>query len=781
MLHCPSVATLARLGGDSLDGPAAAAIAAHIEGCPDCQSRLERLVENDRGAGPSLPPTCNLPEIPGFVIERELGRGSMSVVYQAVQPSLSRRVALKVVRSGPAAGSHDHERWLHEARACSRVRHPNVVPLYDAGEANGWLYLVLEIVPGGTLEGQLDLPYTGKDAAGLVAMVAGAVAAIHSAGLLHLDLKPSNILLDAGPGTPREQAIPRVTDFGIAFRWNDPDATIPGAGPLGTPWYMAPEQVAGDHRAIGPEADVYGLGALIYHLLTGRPPFSAPSVADTLEQVRNQDPVPPRRLNPAIARDLETVCLKCLQKDPSRRYPSARALADDLRRWLDGRPIAARPVSILENAWKHCRRRPTVAGLAGALAVTLAASFVSVIFLWRQAVSERRRAEADFETTSEVLSQLADLGMGDQNAPVFLYPARVTLLLEQGRGRLYQLALRRPDHGAVARQLAAVNYRLCDLLMQEGKWAAARSVIQDSLRDLERSARKTPPEDWARLWQIRHIHKLATLASHDGNTAERVELLEKTVRFSEELFRRSRDSESIGALVNSHFILARVLADQRNFERARAHLVANRDFLDQVSADLDTDQIAAWRVFTRVHLSRLAPELEPLAAELAGGDYDGSDALSALASGRCNRLAARAWAELVASAIPQAARAPIDLAKTEATACCVCNMLSLDAADFRRLHQLDEANRTVDRLFALSSLLVERQPKKPAGHLALAAAYEQFCKNAWQIPDRADIQRNLELAVGETRRALELDPYNDTAAFLLNRRQQKLNDLRGPK
>ena len=190
-----------------------------------------------------------------------------------------------------------------EAKASSRVRHENVVRLYQAGDAGGWHYLVLELVPGGTLEDRLDIAYAPTDGARLLATVAGAVAAIHREGLLHLDLKPSNILLDRPPGTPREKAVPRVGDFGIASPWNDPDATATltgSTGPLGTPRYMLPEQVAGDRKRIGPAADLYGLGAVFYHVLTGHPPFSATSVADLFEQIQNAEPVAPRRLNPAI-------------------------------------------------------------------------------------------------------------------------------------------------------------------------------------------------------------------------------------------------------------------------------------------------------------------------------------------------------------------------------------------------------------------------------------------------------------------------------------------------
>ena len=324
MSLCPSAATIARFVTDPLEGTAFASLEEHIEGCDGCRARLDRLqaidgVSKSDEAG-CLPRPYDPPEIPGFVIECELGRGSMGVVYQAFQPALNRRVALKIVQSGPAAGARDHARWLREARAVSSVRHPNVVTLFEMDEADGWLYLVLELIPGGTLERRLDTPYAPREAAMALRAIAEGLAAIHAAGLIHLDLKPSNILLDGGPESSRESAVPRVADFGIAWRWNDPDsilATGSFAGPVGTPSYMAPEQVTGDRKAIDERTDIYGLGAILYHLLTGHRPFAAATAIDTLEQVRHQEPVSPRRWNPTIPRDIETICLKCLEKDPA--------------------------------------------------------------------------------------------------------------------------------------------------------------------------------------------------------------------------------------------------------------------------------------------------------------------------------------------------------------------------------------------------------------------------------------------------------------------------------
>ncbi len=446
-----------------------------------------------------LPGPHQAPEIPGFVIERELGRGGMSVVYQARQPSLNRRVALKIVPSGPQSGSHEYTRWVREARSLSRVRHDNVVRLYQVGEANGWLYLVIELITGGPLRDRLDIPYAARDAARLVEIIAGAVAAIHREGILHLDLKPSNILLDGPADLPREQAKPMVSDFGIASLGNDPEvaATCTGtAGPLGTPRYMAPEQIDGKRSAIGQAADIYGMGAILYHVLTGQPPFSAPSVSEMFDWIRTREPVPPRRLNPAIPRDLETICLKCLHKDPGRRYASAEALAADLRAWLGGRPIKARAVSLAERGWRSCRRRPVIAALAAALTLTVSISFVAVVVFWRQAEAARRLAEANFRTSNEALRDLVDLSAGGEHQnPKTMTLERLIPLRQQIRKRVLALAMSRPGDLALARLLVSVENSLSVALMQTGRNEDARTVALESLTRVDGIIRRYPTNE----------------------------------------------------------------------------------------------------------------------------------------------------------------------------------------------------------------------------------------------------------------------------------------------
>jgi serine/threonine-protein kinase len=299
--------------------------------------------------------------VAGYEIMAVLGRGGMGVVYQARHLALNRIVALKMILAGSHAGPEQRARFRQEAEAVARLQHANIVQIYDVGECEGHSYLALEYVAGGTLaQKAASTPQQPAWAARLIEALARAIHMAHLKGVIHRDLKPTNILL-----TPEGAA--KITDFGLA-RYMDDDSSLTKTGILlGTPGYMAPEQASGNARHVGPAADIYALGAILYELLTGQPPFRGDTPFQTVDKVLTTEPTPPRRLQPKLPRDVETICMKCLQKRPEQRYATAEALADDLHRFLNDKSITARPVPRAEHVWRWCRRNPWVAGLSAAV------------------------------------------------------------------------------------------------------------------------------------------------------------------------------------------------------------------------------------------------------------------------------------------------------------------------------------------------------------------------------------------------------------------------------
>jgi WD40 repeat protein/serine/threonine protein kinase len=487
-MTCPSAERLEAFLEEKLAGAERDALAGHVTQCASCQASLESLTEipetlrDPLGASHASAPaemngnaaafsflgqlknaTDSLlrgqaarseapPNIPGYEILSELGRGGMGIVYRARHLGLNRIVALKMILAGARARPQDLVRFRYEAEAIAQLHHPNIVQIFDFGEAEGHPFFALEYVEGGNLgQHQQGVPMSPYEAAQMVETLARAIQFAHERGIVHRDLKPANVLLHTeGAEEAEEQSkkkksspahsasgkplVPKITDFGLAKRVDESVRHTVTGEMLGTPSYMAPEQAGAKEKdqAVGPAADVYALGAILFELLTGRPPFKEPTALETVMRVVHQEPPRPTRFQPYLPRDIETICLKCLEKSPSRRYRSAAMLADDLRNFQSGDSIHARPVGPPERAWKYIRRRPLTAALFVGIVVTAALGLAGIASQWREkegaienerfAVYQSRIAQSqlhwrlnDFPTALRTLNACApEAGQKDQ-------------------------------------------------------------------------------------------------------------------------------------------------------------------------------------------------------------------------------------------------------------------------------------------------------------------------------------------------------------------------------
>lgn len=351
-------------------------------------------------------PAPGLPEIAGYEVLAELGKGGMGIVYKARHLQLQRLVALKMILPGHALSPRMVESFLVEAATVARFQHPHLVQIFDIGKHNGQPFLSLELLEGGNLTQSLaGTPQPPAEAAALLETLARTVDYAHQKGVVHRDLKPSNILLSA-------EGVPKIADFGLAKHLDEDRNQAQDKKIVGTPSYMAPEQAWGKNEQVGPAADIYALGVILYEMLTGRPPFKGADKRQTIKLVRTQEPVPPRQLVPQTPRDLELICLKCLKKDPRERFSSARELADELRRFQEGRPIRTRPTPFWEQAWKWARRQPAAASL---VVVSVAALLSLVLFLDQRARVARRELREQ-QRTSDMRNQVQTLHLKARDA-----------------------------------------------------------------------------------------------------------------------------------------------------------------------------------------------------------------------------------------------------------------------------------------------------------------------------------------------------------------------------
>ncbi|MBC8351988.1 MAG: protein kinase [Planctomycetes bacterium] len=429
----------------------------------------------------------------------ELGRGGMGIVYLARQRSIDRIVALKVIRRDQLESLHPEsqrsvvDRFHQESMAAAKLEHNNIIRLYEVGEHEGQQFFSMQYVPGQSLSDLLrEGPLESHRAAGYMASVASAVVAAHEAGILHRDLKPQNVMLDENT----DQVL--VADFGLAKLMEGEEQLTIAGEVMGTPSYMPPEQ-AKDASRVTAQSDVYSLGATLYHLLTAKPPFQAATVVETIRQVIDEPPVAPTQLNPAIDRDIETICMKCLEKEPGRRYFTAQELADDLSRYVRGEPIAARPLSVVGRTVRWCRRKPVMAGWIGTAATCLLAAFVSTTVGLYTTSRALAKSEAHYRqsrsTVDFFFTRVSETGLLDQPGMQALRED----LLSRALAHYREFVESRSDDPALENELGQANFRLAKITERIRSHAEAIALYRLSLEIQQRLMRENPDNESFRL------------------------------------------------------------------------------------------------------------------------------------------------------------------------------------------------------------------------------------------------------------------------------------------
>ncbi|MDA1053350.1 MAG: serine/threonine-protein kinase [Planctomycetota bacterium] len=425
----------------------------------------------------------------------ELGRGGMGVVYRARQRSIDRIVALKVIRRDQLQSLHPEsqrsvvDRFHQESMAAAKLEHDHIIRLYEVGESDGQQYFSMQYVRGPSLADVLRSgPLESHRAAGYMAAVASAVVAAHEAGILHRDLKPQNVMLDE----TTDRVL--VADFGLAKLIEGEEQLTIAGEVMGTPSYMPPEQ-ARDASRVTEKSDVYSLGATLYHLLTAKPPFQAATVVETIRQVIDEPPVPPTRLNPAIDRDIETICLKCLEKEPSRRYDTARALADDLLRYVRGEPIAARPLTVFGRTFRWCRRKPVTASLIATAAICLLGAFISAtvgyVMTSRALAKSEARYRQSRSTVDFFFTRVSETGLLDEPGMQALREDLLSRALEHYR----EFVDSRKDDPGLENELGQANFRLAKITQKIRSPAEAIDLYRHSLAIQQRLMNENPDNE----------------------------------------------------------------------------------------------------------------------------------------------------------------------------------------------------------------------------------------------------------------------------------------------
>ncbi len=580
-----SAEAMARLLSGAMTPKELASSDAHLRVCADCRANLDELTPTIPTVAAVLSPLQTPPSVlptapPDFELLGILGAGKTATVYRARQTSSGRVVALKMLSVGWPNDAEAQRRFQVEIEAAASQDHPHIVQVLEVGTHQGRPFLVMEYCAGGNLAERLQNgPLPPRQAAALIEQLARTLHTVHENGFVHRDLKPANILFDG-------EELPKVADFGVVKRLDAARTSTAVGSLLGTPPYLAPEQIDGS-APVGSHCDVYALGAILYECLIGRPPFRAGNVADILFDVLNREPMPPRLADPRLPRDLETICLKCLEKEPVRRYGSALELAEDLHRFLNGQAVRARPVRLPGRTWRWMRRYPLTAALAAALLVTVAGGLGLCGWLWYEAVASqqeteiaRRDAEANYLRTRRLLLDLVMAGSG--SAQPALERSRIRRLVWERACGLYRELYRvRPDDGELQGEFAEVLTTVAQAALVEMRYEEAAAAGDEALVLWRRLRDEDPGEPRWRRGVARALMCLAMVRGSLGRSDEMAGAYHEAIPLYQGLADEHPNDESpVLDTVNARRCLAAAMVSELKIDESLSLLEKNRSQLE---------------------------------------------------------------------------------------------------------------------------------------------------------------------------------------------------------
>jgi hypothetical protein len=703
-------------------------------------------------------------------------------------------------------------RFLSEQDLLATLAHPNIARFVDRGcTEDGLPFLVMEFIEGHRIDRYCDeKKLSPKECCELLLRVCEAVAFVHKHGALHRDLSPSNIIV-----TP--EGVPKLVDFGIA-KWaplnpntDDRSGGTADGAILGTPEYLSPEQAMGRTAEVDVRADVYTLGALLYRLLTGRAPFQGVTLATLLAEIRVSDPVPPRRLKPGIPRPIDTICLKCLQLDARKRYPSADALADDLRRWLDGRPILARPVSIVERGWRWCRRRPVVAALVAALATTALASCGGLNALYRRADAERALAESARAAAEqnlgiatagiEPLQQLVLNAYSDAGAVGGDHLDEIAEMVRQHTKRVRIIGGLTQENLFI---LSQIDGRVASRLHESGRLLEARALVMERISLLRECQDRDRDNKEYRLQFACALLQVAKIEREARRFIEALHHLDGAASFVLGTARVDRGpTEQLFALHVSDEcrLLGEQLAQTGNpGESNRAkdwqvkiltllamqHSIRPDDVMFKACALADNGDWERARVLVQTvnsgrHSLKAVPPLVRSGVCLGISEWLARRMRHWCTGQKNGETIFESFEEEVDSITSfltdMAIALDIPLTQRRFSIALITSELTTRAAAQRHSARLDDADQTIALLTIFGQRLVQRFPEDLGAYVALSEAYVQRSKNGWKRRDPAGIRRGLAQCIETLNRAQALDPMDREVRTLLVDRTKRLADV----